>query len=100
MIDDEVREQPDVLARLLADGCADAEAIAARVRAYAPRFVVIAARGSSDNAARYGQYLFGAHNRLAVALATPSLFTLYGSPPSLAGALVVAISQSGRSPDV
>jgi len=62
--------------------------------------MVIAARGSSDNAARYGQYLFGAINRLPVALATPSLFTLYNTPPRLKEALVLGISQSGQSPDI
>lgn len=63
-------------------------------------YVVIAARGSSDNAARYAQYLFGAHNQLQVALATPSLFTVYRCPPRLDGALVIAVSQSGQSPDI
>ncbi len=61
---------------------------------------VIAARGTSDNAARYAQYLFGAHNQLQVALATPSLFTFYNTYPDLSDALVIGISQSGRSPDI
>jgi glucosamine--fructose-6-phosphate aminotransferase (isomerizing) len=61
---------------------------------------VIAARGSSDNAARYAQYVFGAFNRLTVTLATPSLFTRYLAPPRMDGALVVGISQSGASPDL
>ena len=100
ILDAEIREQPDALSRLL-DRCRPrAEQIAEAIRAYGPRFVVIAARGSSDNAARYGEYLFGAHNRLTVALATPSLFTRYDASPSLAGALVIGISQSGQSPDV
>ena len=99
-VETEIREQPEVLARLLREGRAGAEQIAARIRERAPRYVVIAARGSSDNAARYAQYLFGAHNRLPVCLATPSLFTLYEAGPSLAGALVVGVSQSGRSPDI
>ncbi len=64
------------------------------------RYVVIAARGTSDNAARYGQYVFGALNRLTVALAAPSLFGLYQRPPSLKSALVIGISQSGQSPDI
>lgn len=100
MLELEIREQPQVLARLLAEGRTLAEEFAARIRAVAPRYVVIAARGSSDNAARYAQYLFGAQNRLTVALATPSLFTLYRQPPSLDGALVIGISQSGQSPDI
>ncbi|MGZ8593035.1 MAG: SIS domain-containing protein, partial [Actinomycetota bacterium] len=61
---------------------------------------MIAGRGTSDNAARYAQYLWGARNRLSVALAAPSLFTASSSPPSLEGAVVIAISQSGRSPDL
>jgi glucosamine--fructose-6-phosphate aminotransferase (isomerizing) len=61
---------------------------------------VIAARGTSDNAARYAQYVFGAQNHLTVALATPSLFSVYQQPPRLEGALVIGISQSGQSPDI
>ena len=96
----EIEEQPGALGRLLREGRESAEQVAARVRAFGPRFVVIAARGSSDNAARYAQYLFGAHNRLPVCLATPSLFTFYDAAPSLAGALVIGVSQSGQSPDI
>ncbi len=99
-VETEIREQPEALSRLIAGGRARAEEIAGLVRARAPRYVVIAARGSSDNAARYAQYLFGAHNRLPVSLATPSLYTIYGSGPSLEGALVIGVSQSGRSPDI
>jgi glucosamine--fructose-6-phosphate aminotransferase (isomerizing) len=99
-VEKEIHEQPEALERLLRDGREVAEEIAARVRAFAPRFVVFAARGSSDNAARYAQYLFGTHNRLAVCLATPSLFTCYETAPSLEGALVVGVSQSGQSPDI
>ncbi len=62
--------------------------------------VLIAARGTSDNAGRYAQYLLGARNRLLVSLAAPSLFTLAGSPPRLGNALVLGISQSGKSPDI
>ena len=63
-------------------------------------YVLIAARGSSDNAGRYAQYLFGSNNRFPVALTTPSLFTLYGTPPKLERSLVISISQSGMSPDI
>jgi glutamine---fructose-6-phosphate transaminase (isomerizing) len=96
----ELREQPSVLARLLEVGRPRAEAIAARLRDRSPRFGVLAARGSSDNAARYGQYLLGIENGLVVALATPSLITHYGARPALGDALVVGISQSGQSPDI
>ena len=99
LVRDEIAEQPAVLARLLAD---DAVAAAGReIRRHAPKYVVIAARGSSDNAARYAQHLFGhLPCRLPVALASPSLHTLYATPPRYHGALVVGISQSGASPDV
>ena len=61
---------------------------------------MLAARGSSDNAARYAQYLFGIENGLLAALATPSVFTHYGARPAMADALVIGISQSGQSPDI
>jgi glucosamine--fructose-6-phosphate aminotransferase (isomerizing) len=100
LLEHEIREQPQTLHRLLDDESVNIAKVAAAIRARAPRFVIIAARGSSDNAARYGQYLFGAHNRLPVALATPSLYTVYKSPPDLRDSLVLAVSQSGRSPDI
>ena len=61
---------------------------------------MIAARGSSDNAARYAQHVLGRLCGMPVALATPSLHTLYDAPPRYDGALVIGISQSGASPDV
>ncbi len=99
-LEQEILEQPGVLERLLERERGTVEAVARAIRERAPRFVVLAARGSSDNAARYGQYLLGAVNGLPVALATPSLFTLYRRPPRLADALVIAVSQSGQSPDI
>jgi glucosamine--fructose-6-phosphate aminotransferase (isomerizing) len=96
----EIREQPQALRRQLELGRDATLATADQIRRAAPRFIFVAARGSSDNAARYAGYLFGVRNRLVVGLAAPSLFTIYGAPPSLDGALVVGISQSGRSPDI
>jgi glutamine---fructose-6-phosphate transaminase (isomerizing) len=96
----EIHEQPVALARLLAEGGPEVTALASWVRGHEVRYVVIAARGTSDNAARYAKYLWGERNRLTVGLAAPSLFGPYGSPPSLEGSLVVGISQSGRSPDL
>src|SRR6185369_9415371 len=96
----EIREQPAALARLLASGRPAVDAAAAAIRVFGPRFVVTAARGSSDNAARYAKYLFGARNRLVVSLGAPSLVTLHRAPPTLHDALVVGISQSGESPDI
>lgn len=96
----EILEQPAVLRELLEQERENVMQIAQAVRDYHPRYILLAARGSSDNAARYGQYLFGAVNKLPVALASPSLYTLYKSPPIADGALVIAISQSGQSPDI
>ncbi len=96
----EILDQPNALQRLLDGQTKNIDRVAAAIRARNPRFVMLAARGTSDNAARYGQYLFGVHNHLPVALATPSLFTLYKAPPNLKDALVLAISQSGQSPDI
>ena len=96
----EIREQPEALARTLREGREAVLALGARVRETMPGWVTIAARGTSDNAARYAQYVLGANDRLAVALAAPSLFTVFASPPRLVGSLVIGISQSGRSPDI
>ena len=96
----EIHEQPEVLERLLRTQADHVAAVAREIAARRPGWVLLAARGSSDNAGLYAQYLWGARNRLAVAMATPSLFTHYRRPPRLDGALVVAISQSGQSPDV
>jgi glucosamine--fructose-6-phosphate aminotransferase (isomerizing) len=96
----EIYEQPAVLRELLAAEAEHVREIAGRISARDPQYVVIAARGSSDNAARYAQYLFGAQNRLSVVLSTPSLFTQYHAPPRMTGALVIGISQSGASPDL
>ena len=96
----EIAEQPDCVARLLGEGRAAIAAAAARIRARGPKHVVIAARGTSDNAARYAKYLFGVRQGWVTALAAPSLHTLYDAVPDMSEALVVGISQSGRSPDV
>ncbi|HSR33404.1 MAG TPA: glucosamine--fructose-6-phosphate aminotransferase, partial [Anaerolineae bacterium] len=96
----EIFEQPSVLARLLEQEAEGTRKIAAAIRARQVEYVLIAARGTSDNAARYGQYILGAHNRLPVGLATPSLFSVYGKPPRLEHGLIVGISQSGQSPDI
>lgn len=96
----EIHEQADVLARLLDNQWAVVQKIAATVREADPDYVFLAARGTSDNAGRYANYVWGSLNGLPVALATPSLFSLYRRPPRLKGALVVGISQSGQSPDI
>jgi glucosamine--fructose-6-phosphate aminotransferase (isomerizing) len=98
-LEDEIRQQPKTIQTLLESQADEIARICDRIRGQF-RYIVIAARGTSDNAARYAQYLFGAHNHFQVALATPSLYTIYDTPPDLTGALVIGISQSGKSPDI
>jgi glutamine---fructose-6-phosphate transaminase (isomerizing) len=96
----EIAEQPEVVGHLV-----DAlQPRVGRLRSWLAgrrvTHIVLAARGSSDNVARYGQYLLAIRARLTVGLATPSVQTRYGVTPRMDGALVVGVSQSGRSPDV
>lgn len=98
LLEQEIASQPEGIARLLEREREHVEQI---VRELPPfNYVLIAARGSSDHAATYAQYVWGALAGYPVALATPSLYTLYQTPPRLDGALVVGISQSGQSPDI
>ncbi len=96
----EIHQQPETLAKLLAAEKSTAAALATAIRAREISQVVIAARGTSDNAGRYAQYLLGAMNGMLVTLATPSLFSIYHHPPVFGNALVLGISQSGKSPDI
>jgi len=96
----EIQEQPQRLAALLADQRWVVEEAASQIKKRNISLIFLAARGSSDNAGRYANYLLGGVNGLPVALATPSLFTYYHMPPRLQNALVIGISQSGQSPDI
>ncbi len=96
----EIREAPAAVQRLWEVGRASVQRLAARWRRDPPALVVFAARGSSDNAALYGRYLWEVHLGVPVSLAAPSVVTMYRARPRLRGAWVVALSQSGRSPDV
>ena len=96
----EIFEQPQRLASLLENQKQIVGEIANAIRSREIHYAFLAARGTSDNAGRYANYLLGAHNRLPLALATPSLFTYYQSPPRLTHALVIGVSQSGQSPDI
>lgn len=96
----EIHEQPQALQRLLDAEQVTIDKLVAEIRRRDIDYVVIAARGTSDNAGRYAKYVLGAHNGLQVALATPSLFSIYKQPPRFRNALVLGISQSGKSPDI
>jgi glucosamine--fructose-6-phosphate aminotransferase (isomerizing) len=96
---DEIREQPAALERTLRGGLRPAARLARAIAAHRPRMILIAARGTSDNAAQFARYLFEICAGIPVSLAAPSIFTLYGVKPHLKDVLVVAISQSGESTD-
>lgn len=96
----EINEQPERIENLLFSQRKVVERVAAEIQKREIQYVFLAARGTSDNAGRYANYLLGAMNGLPLALATPSLFTYYKMPPKLKGALVIGISQSGQSPDI
>ena len=96
----ELAESPTVVDGLLVSARAPLAHLAGEVRRRGTRFVLVAARGTSDHAATYAQYVLGARAGLPVGLATPSLSSLYGLAPRVADALVIGMSQSGRSPDI
>jgi glutamine---fructose-6-phosphate transaminase (isomerizing) len=96
----EIAEQPEALSRLLREGRADAGRARQAIEAYRPRFVLLAARGTSDHAALYAKYLAEVELNLPAGLASASSFTVYGSRPDMGGVLFIAVSQSGGSPDL
>jgi glucosamine--fructose-6-phosphate aminotransferase (isomerizing) len=100
LLHDEIFEQPTRLSHVLdvnRSATSDARRLLTRNDIY---HVVIAARGTSDNAARYAKYVWASKLGLPVTLAAPSLHTKYGKAPRFDGAAVVGISQSGESPDL
>jgi glucosamine--fructose-6-phosphate aminotransferase (isomerizing) len=96
----EIRQQPEVLQRILDDEWGTVLAAAGALRERGFRSAMLAARGTSDNAALYAKYLLEVLLGVPATLASPSVFTLYGSKMDLRGALVVGISQSGESKDI
>ena len=96
----EAAEAADVVARQFSRNRSVIEALATRLRAGPPPFVVTCARGSSDHAATYGKYLLETQLGVVVASASPSVGSVYAAPLRMQGALFIAISQSGKSPDL
>lgn len=96
----EILEQPQIIKNLFSNQRNIIEEVAQEINKKHIPFVFLAARGTSDNAGRYANYLLGIDNGIVVAPATPSLFTYYQSHLHLNNALVIGISQSGQSPDV
>ena len=96
---DEIRQQPETLARTLDSERKTMEKFRAAMARNKPRLIVLAARGTSDNAAQFGRYLIEITTGIPVSLAAPSIHTVYNVKLDYKGALVIGISQSGESTD-
>jgi glucosamine--fructose-6-phosphate aminotransferase (isomerizing) len=96
----EIAEQPAVLERILSEGLPRIREVAARIKAEQPRFALLTARGTSDNAAYYAKYLMEIALGLPVGLTSMSTATAYRAEPDLTDVLCVTVSQSGGSPDL
>lgn len=96
----EAHESAEVVARQFTANEAVVSALALALRAEPPRFIVTCARGSSDHAAAYAKYVFETRLGIATASASPSVTSVYAAEQQWQGALFIAISQSGKSPDL
>jgi glucosamine--fructose-6-phosphate aminotransferase (isomerizing) len=96
----EAQEAPAVVARLIESNAALCRDVGARLRAAPPPFAVTCARGSSDNAATFAKYLLEIHLGVVTASVGPSVTSIYEARPRMRDALFLAVSQSGRSPDL
>ncbi|HZG04459.1 MAG TPA: SIS domain-containing protein [Streptomyces sp.] len=96
----EMAEQPAVLRRLLSEGAPRIREVAERIAARNPRFVLLTARGTSDNAALYAKYLLEILLGKPCGLTSMSTTTAYEARQDLTDCLVIAVSQSGGSPDL
>ena len=98
---DEIREQPQIVRKIIETQMDRVEALRDAIVAREIRFAYIAARGTSDNVAHYAKYVFEIEHGIPIALAAPSVFTIYDAIPHLdKNAFVLGISQSGSAPDV
>lgn len=96
----EMAEQPEVLARLVGRRTDILAGAREHLGSSEPAGIIIVARGSSNYAAVYGRYVLELHTRRPVSLEAPSLVTHYGARTPMKGWLAVAISQSGRTPEI
>ncbi len=96
----EIAEQPDVFQGLLTAGAPAAQRLAKVVAERNPRFVLLAGRGDSDNAALYAKYLVEVSLGLPAGKAAPSTMTAYGARPDLSDVLLLTVGDAGDSPDL
>jgi glucosamine--fructose-6-phosphate aminotransferase (isomerizing) len=100
ILHDEIFEQPAAMRRAIGGGTKAVRELVAAAKARDVRFVVLAARGTSDNAATYAKYLLQITCGIPVALAAPSVHTMYDADVDYSSALVIGVSQSGAGEDV
>ncbi len=100
LMHNEAAQAADVIAAQFARNHDTIVALAAPLRAAPPPFVATCARGSSDHAATYAKYLIETQLGLVTASLSPSIGSVYAAPLQLKDALFIAISQSGKSPDL
>jgi len=96
----EIQEQAQILSAVLQKNAAVFFRLERELQTNPPRFVIIAGRGTSDHAGVYAKYAIEAATGIPVALAAPSVSTVYEQPYRSGGALVLGISQSGEAADV
>jgi glucosamine--fructose-6-phosphate aminotransferase (isomerizing) len=96
----EARESAEVVERQRKRNAAAIKELGQRLRRDPPRAVVTLARGSSDHAATFARYLIERRARVLTSSLSPSIASMYDATPDLAGTVALAISQSGRSPDL
>ncbi|QIR15186.1 glucosamine-6-phosphate deaminase NagB-II [Shewanella aestuarii] len=100
IMEQEARTAPQKIAEQLAANLTVTESLGAVLRDFKPKFVMIVGRGSSDHAGVFAKYLFEIEAGIPTFAAAPSVASVYGKTLQLEGALVIVISQSGRSPDI
>jgi glucosamine--fructose-6-phosphate aminotransferase (isomerizing) len=96
----EIAEQPDALERTIKEERGKISKLASTLKARDVKFIVLVARGSSDNAALFGRYLLEITTGIPVSLSAPSVHTIYRAKLRLDHALVVGVSQSGEGEDI
>ncbi len=97
---DEINEQPLVLENTIKNELQKIKKIGAFLRSKDIDLIVIAARGSSDNASLFGRYLLEITTGIPVSLSAPSIYTLYNAKLNLSRSLVIGVSQSGEGVDI
>jgi glutamine---fructose-6-phosphate transaminase (isomerizing) len=100
MMQKEILEQPEALTKCLEYNSSVITEIVKKIDTRKIRSVVIAARGTSDHAGIYGKYIIESTIGLPVAMAAPSVFTVYKKDMDLSDSLVIGLSQSGKAADV